>query len=129
MAKPSAKNGSSPPDSQTLLLDPFNGVLAIFFFIMAVIVPDAFPASDGKLNALHLLTLAVFCLLGAFFAWRWLRVVFWVATRDEVEEDVIRTRSTTFSKDAKADTSPQPPSTAPEASTPPSSPPGSASNP
>jgi len=79
-------------------LDPFNGVLALFFMVLAFVVPTAFPAADSKLNALHFLTLAVFSLLSAFFAWRWMRGVLIKATRDEVEEDVARIRATTFSQ-------------------------------
>jgi hypothetical protein len=108
MAKKTATTSSSPTEGKTVLLDPFNGVLALFFMAMAIVVPDAFPAADGKLNTLHYLTLAVFSLLSAFFAWRWSRALVIKATRDEVEEDVARTRATTFS---------QPPTAKPAATT------------
>lgn len=102
MAKKTATTNASAAEGKTVLLDPFNGVLALFFMVMAIVVPQAFPAADGKLNTLHYLTLAVFSLLCAFFAWRWLRAILIKATRDEVEEDVARTRATVFSQELPA---------------------------
>ena len=102
MAKKTATTISSTAQDKTVPLDPFNGVLALFFMVMAIVVPQAFPAADGKLNTLHYLMLAVFSLLSAFFAWRWLRAILIKATRDEVEDDVARTRATTFSQNPPA---------------------------
>lgn len=104
MAKKSAATQRVPRQIKRIMLDPFNGVLALFFLILAIVLPDATPAADGKLNVLHYATLSLLCSLSAFFAWRWLRAVVARATRDEVEEEVANLRTTTFAQDASAKT-------------------------
>jgi len=100
MAKSDKK--SSPPPSQRVRLDPFNGILGVFFLVVAIILPVAMPASDGRLNVLHFLGIALSCLVAAFFFWRWLRAQLALAMRNETEEEVARIRATTFEQDAQA---------------------------
>ncbi len=100
MAKTATK--STPPKTQRVKLDPFNGILGVFFLVVACILPVAMPASDGRLNVLHFIGIALSCLLAAFFFWLWLRAQLALALRNETEEEVVRIRATTFEQDAQA---------------------------
>jgi hypothetical protein len=100
----------SPLKSKRVTLDPFNGILGVFFLVIACILPVAMPASDGRLNVLHFIGIALSCLVSAFFFWRWLRAQLAYALRDETEEEVARIRATTFEQDALA----RPPQASPE---------------
>jgi protein-S-isoprenylcysteine O-methyltransferase Ste14 len=100
MAKSATK--STPPKTHRVTLDPFNGILGVFFLVLALVFPVAMPASDGRLNVLHYLGITVSCLVSAFFFWRWLRAQLAYALRDEAEEEVARVRATTFAQDAQA---------------------------
>ena len=100
MAKSAAS--SNPPSAHRVKLDPFNGILGIFFVVVACILPVAMPASDGRLNVLHYAGIALCCLLAAFFFWRWLRAQLALALRNETEEEVTRIRATTFAQDEQA---------------------------
>lgn len=90
-----------PVKSHLVKLDPFNGILGVFFLVVAWILPVALPASDGRLNVLHFLGIALSCLLAAFFFWRWLRALLPYALRNETEEEVARIRDITFAQDAQ----------------------------
>ena len=106
MAKSSSPNSAGVPTSQRVKLDPFNGVLSVFFFVLTLALPIAMPADDGRLNVLHFIGIAVFGLLSAFFMWRWLRAQFAYALRNELDEEVARIRATTFAQDAEAKQTP-----------------------
>lgn len=99
MAKKSSSAGAPP--SRSLTLDPFNGVLGVFFLVFTLVLPIAMPASDGRLNVLHYIGMVVFGLLSAFFMWRWLRAQLAYAMHDETESEVARLRATTFAQDAQ----------------------------
>jgi Ca2+/Na+ antiporter len=100
MAKSAAKFDQS--SAQRVKLDPFNGILGVFFVVVACILPVAMPASDGRLNVLHYVGIASCCLLAAFFFWRWVRAHLAHALRDETEEEVARVRAATFAQDEQA---------------------------
>ena len=100
MAKSAAKFDHS--SAQRVKLDPFNGILGIFFVVVACILPVAMPASDGRLNVLHHVGIALSCLLAALFFWRWLRAQLAHAMRNETEEEVSQIRATTFAQDEQA---------------------------
>lgn len=96
-----AKNAApfDSPKSHRVTLDPFNGILGVFFSVVACILPVAMPASDGRLNVLHFAGIGVCCLLSAFFFWRWMRAQLAHALRNETEDEVARIRATTFAQD------------------------------
>ncbi|MBU3652640.1 MAG: hypothetical protein FGM44_06090 [Limnohabitans sp.] len=103
MAKsPSSTVNGAPSKKRRLTLDPFNGILGVFFLVLAIVLPVAMPASDNRLNVLHYIGISVCCLLSAFFTWRWLRAQLFQAFRNEVEEEVAETRARTFAQDAAA---------------------------
>lgn len=102
MAKSSSKTSTGMPPSRRVKLDPFNGVLGVFFLAFTLALPIAMPAADGRLNVLHFIGMAVFGLLSAFFLWRWLRAQLALALRNELDEEVARIRATTFAQDAQA---------------------------
>jgi membrane protein implicated in regulation of membrane protease activity len=106
MAKSSSKTHAGMPTSRRVTLDPFNGVLGVFFLVFTLALPIAMPASDGRLNVLHFIGMAVFGLLSAFFFWRWLRAQLAHALRNELDEEVARIRATTFAQDAEAKQAP-----------------------
>lgn len=91
-----------PVKSHLVKLDPFNGILGVFCLVLAWILPVAMPASDGRLNVLHFLGIALFCLLAAFFLWRWLRALLPYALRNDTDEEVARIRAITFAQDAQS---------------------------
>jgi hypothetical protein len=100
MAKTETK--TQPPRSQRVKLDPFHGILGVFFVVVACILPVAMPASDGRPNVLHFIGIGLSCLLAAFFFWCWLRAQLALALRNETEEEVSRIRATTFAEDEQA---------------------------
>ena len=96
------------PKSHRVTLDPFNGILGIFFAALAFILPAAMPAADGRLNVLHFIGIAVTSLLSAFFFGRWFRAQLAHALRNETEENVVHVRITTFAQNAQANPPPTP---------------------
>ena len=106
MAKSTSNTSIAMPKGTRVKLDPFNGVLAIFFLVFALALPVAMPASDGRLNVLHHVGMAVLGLLSAFFMWRWLRAQLAQALYNEVDQEVAKIRATTFAEDAAAQSSP-----------------------
>jgi membrane protein implicated in regulation of membrane protease activity len=107
MAKSSSPHNAGTPSSRRVTLDPFNGVLGLFFLVLTLALPIAMPASDGQLNVLHFIGMAVLALLSTFFLWRWLRAQLAHALRNELDEEVARIRATTFAQDAQSKSPPQ----------------------
>jgi protein-S-isoprenylcysteine O-methyltransferase Ste14 len=101
MAKTSSSDASTPK-KRRISLDPFNGILGVFFLVLAIVSPVAMPAADNRMNVLHYIGITVCCLISAFFFWRWLRAQFAHALRNVAAEEVVETRARTFAQDAAA---------------------------